>query len=175
MPTVQSKENAGFCAEFWGGSLDGIASTLCFPMCRRTSLMYVTITGAVLGVTRTTLQQLLGAWNFALCFRRVFVLSRRCLPRRSHASYAPSYLLPAPCWMTSSPVANTLQPCRRTRRARAFQPGLLSAASGTHPVAAALVTPADWSVLFWCRFRTPDHIDELELTALTSLLKHLAN
>ena len=32
--------------------------------------MYVTLTGAVLGVTRTSLQQLLGAWNFALSFRR---------------------------------------------------------------------------------------------------------
>ena len=39
-------------------------------MCRRPSLMSVTLTGAVLGVTRTSLQQLLGAWNFALSFRR---------------------------------------------------------------------------------------------------------
>ena len=40
---------------------------------------------------------------------------------------------------------------------------------------AALVTPADWSVLFSYRFRHQDHIDVLELTALTSLIKHLGN
>ena len=68
MPTTQSE--TGFRAEFWGGALDGIAGTLGFPMCRRTSLMCVTLTGAVLGLTRTSSQRLLGAWNFALCFRR---------------------------------------------------------------------------------------------------------
>ena len=40
---------------------------------------------------------------------------------------------------------------------------------------AALVTPAGWSVLFEYRFRAPDHINVLELTALTSLIKHLAH
>ena len=40
---------------------------------------------------------------------------------------------------------------------------------------AALVTPADWSVLFGYQFRTPDHTNVLELTALTSLVRHLAN
>ena len=40
---------------------------------------------------------------------------------------------------------------------------------------AALATPADWSVLFGHRFRAPDHINVLELTALTSLVRHLAN
>ena len=66
MPTAQSD----FRAEFWGGALDGTAGTLGFPMCKRTSLMYATLTGAVLGVTRTSLQQLLGAWNTASSFRR---------------------------------------------------------------------------------------------------------
>ena len=70
MPTAHGKENAGLRAEFWSGSHDGIAGTLGFPMCRRTSLMYVTLAGTVLKITRTTLQQLLGAWNFALSFRR---------------------------------------------------------------------------------------------------------
>ena len=70
MPTAESKETAAFRAEFWGGNLDGMKETLGIPMCSRTSLMYVTLTGAVLGVTRTSLQQLLGAWNFALSFRR---------------------------------------------------------------------------------------------------------
>ena len=58
-------------------------------MCRRTSLMYVTLTGAVLGVTRTSLQQFLGAWNFALSFQRealccldVAFLVARALPVR---------------------------------------------------------------------------------------------
>ena len=76
MPTARSKGDAGFRAEFRGGALDGIAGTLGFPMGRRTSLMFVTLTGAVLGVTRTTFQQLLGAWNFALNFRRE---ASRCL------------------------------------------------------------------------------------------------
>ena len=58
MPTAVSKGTADFWAEFWGGALDGIAGTLGFPMC--TSLIYVTLTGAVVGVTRTLLQQLLG-------------------------------------------------------------------------------------------------------------------
>ena len=89
MPTAVSKGAAAFRAEFWGGSLHGIAGTLGFPMCRRTSLMYVTLTSAVLGVTRTSLQQLLGAWNFALSFRRealccldVAFLAARTLPGR---------------------------------------------------------------------------------------------
>ena len=51
--------------------------------------MYVTLTGAVLGVARTSLQQLLGAWNSALSFRRealccldVASLAARTLPTR---------------------------------------------------------------------------------------------
>ena len=40
---------------------------------------------------------------------------------------------------------------------------------------AALVTPANWFVLFKYQFRAPDHFNVLELTALTSLVKHLAN
>ena len=89
MPTSQSKKTASFRAEFWGGALDGIAGTLGFPMGRRTSLMYVTLLGAVLGFTRTTLQQLLGVWNFALSFRRealcclgVAFVAARSLPTR---------------------------------------------------------------------------------------------
>ena len=89
MPTAQSKEAANFRAEFWGGALDGIAGTLGFLMGRRTSLMYVTLLGAVLGLNRTTLQQLLGAWNFALSFRRealccldVAFVAARSLPTR---------------------------------------------------------------------------------------------
>ena len=89
MPTAQSKEAANFRAEFWGGALDGIAGTLGFPVGRRTSLMYVTLLGAVLGFTRTTLQQLLGAWNFALSFSRealccfdVAFVAARSLPIR---------------------------------------------------------------------------------------------
>ena len=35
--------------------------------------------------------------------------------------------------------------------------------------------PADWSVLFEYRFRAPDHTNVRELTALTSLRKHLPN
>ena len=65
MPTTQSNSTADFRAEFWSGALGGIAGTLGFPMSQRTSLVYVTLTGAVLGVTRTSLQQLLGAWNFS--------------------------------------------------------------------------------------------------------------
>ena len=51
--------------------------------------MHVTLTSAVLGVTRTSLQHLLGAWNFALSFRReasscldVAFLAARTLPAR---------------------------------------------------------------------------------------------
>ena len=40
---------------------------------------------------------------------------------------------------------------------------------------AALVTPAAWSVLFGYRFRASDHINVPELTAPTSLVRHLAN
>ena len=89
MPTAPCKEAANFRAEFLGGALDGIAGTLGFPMGRRTSLMYVTLLGAVFGFTRTTLQQLLGAWNFALSFRRealccldVAFVAARSLPTR---------------------------------------------------------------------------------------------
>ena len=67
---AQSKRDATVHAEFWSGALDGVAGTLGFPMCRRTSLLFVTLTGVVLGVARTPLQHLLGAWNFALSFRR---------------------------------------------------------------------------------------------------------
>ena len=53
--------------------------------------MYVTLTGAVLGVTRTSLRQLLGAWSFAFSFRRealccldvAFVAAQRP-PMRKH-------------------------------------------------------------------------------------------
>ena len=89
MPTAESERAADFRPAFWGGSLEGIAGTLGFHMCRRTSLMYVTLTGAVLGVTRTTSQQLLGAWNLALIFRRealrcldVAFLAAQTLPTR---------------------------------------------------------------------------------------------
>ena len=61
MPTAQSEGAAGVRAEFWDGA-HGIAGTLGIPISRRTSLVYVTLTGAVLGVARTSLQQLLGAW-----------------------------------------------------------------------------------------------------------------
>ena len=77
---------------FWVGALDGIARTLGFTSCTRTSLTCVTLTGAVLGVTRTSLQQLLGARNFALSFRREAL--RRldvAFLRRSDASHAPSH------------------------------------------------------------------------------------
>ena len=40
---------------------------------------------------------------------------------------------------------------------------------------AALVTPVDWSVLFGYPFRALDHINVLQLTALTPLVRHLAN
>ena len=39
---------------------------------------------------------------------------------------------------------------------------------------ADLVTPADRSVLFGYQFRAPNHINILELTALASLIRHLA-
>ena len=69
MPTAESERAADFRAEFWSGSLNGIAGTLGFPIGRRTSLMYGTLTSAVVGVTCTSLQQLLGAWNVALEFQ----------------------------------------------------------------------------------------------------------
>ena len=91
MPISSHKGNFGFKAEFWGGALDGISGSLGFPMHRRTTLMYVTLLGALLGVTRGSLQQILGAWNFALSFRRealccldVAFLCARKLPTRRH-------------------------------------------------------------------------------------------
>ena len=91
MPISSDKGNTGFKAEFWGGALDGISGSLGFPMHRRTTLMYVTLLGALLGVTRGSLQQILGAWNFALSFRRealccldVAFMCARKLPTRRH-------------------------------------------------------------------------------------------
>ena len=83
MPSAESKNTADFRAEFWGVSLDGIAGTLGFRMCRRTSLMYVTLTGAVLGVACR-------AWNSAFCFRREALCCLRHFPRRSYTSCAAS-------------------------------------------------------------------------------------
>ena len=45
----------------------------------------------------------------------------------------------------------------------------------THSSAAALITPAAWTVLFSYRFQRPNHINVLELVALVSLLRRLAN
>ena len=70
MPTSGSKgppvstQNSG--AERW---MESVARSV-FPMARRSSLTYVTSTGAVLGLNRPGLQPLLGAWNFALRFKR---------------------------------------------------------------------------------------------------------
>ena len=90
LPTGSGKSETGFKAEFWGGALDGIFGSLGFPMQRRTTLMYVTILGALLGVTRGSLQQVLGAWIFALSFRReahccsdVAFMCARKLPTRN--------------------------------------------------------------------------------------------
>ena len=74
-----------------GNALDGISGSLGFPMHRRTTLMYVTLLGALFGVTRGSLQQILGAWNFALSFQRealcfldVAFMCARKLPTRRH-------------------------------------------------------------------------------------------
>ena len=89
--SAQYKGNSGFKAEFWGGALDGISGSLGFPMHCRTTLMYVTLLGALLGITRGSLQQILGAWNFALSFRRealccldVAFMCAMKLPTRRH-------------------------------------------------------------------------------------------
>ena len=80
-PTAQSKGAAAFGAAFWGGALDGeLLLRSSSPTCKRASLMHGALTGAVLGVARTSVQQLLGAWNF--------MLSRRCLRGGPHASNA---------------------------------------------------------------------------------------
>ena len=78
------KSETVFKAEFWGGALDGISGSLGFPMQRRVILMYV------LGVTRRSLQQTLGAWIFALSFKRearccldVAFMCARKLPTRN--------------------------------------------------------------------------------------------
>ena len=71
--------------------MDGISGSLGFPMHRRTTLMYVTLLGALLGVTRGSLQQILGAWNFAsvsgekrsCCLDVAFMCARK-LPTRRH-------------------------------------------------------------------------------------------
>ena len=89
-----------FGAGFWTGSQERSG----FPCAGATSLMYVTLTGAVLGVTRTSLQQFLGAWNFALSFRRealccldVAFLAARTLPTSaSHSSFWRPAGRPAP-------------------------------------------------------------------------------
>ena len=95
MPISSEKGISGFKAEFWGGALDGISGSLGFPMHRRTTLMYVTLLGALLGVTRGSLQQILGAWNFALSFRRealccldvAFMCARKLPTRRPTAAH----------------------------------------------------------------------------------------
>ena len=83
MATAEFNRAADFRAEFWGGSLDGIAGALGYPMRRRTYLMFVTLTGAVLGGMRTSSQQLFGASNialsFALCCLDVAFLAARIL------------------------------------------------------------------------------------------------
>ena len=63
MPTSSGKTDTAFQAEFWSGALNGITESLGFLMC-------VTLLRATPGVTRGSLQQLLGAWNFAVSFRR---------------------------------------------------------------------------------------------------------
>ena len=83
---------------------------------------------------------------------------------------------PLGCWSLRGsslprPVADAPQSCRRTGGTCATQLGLLAASAGSQPV----TTPADWSVLFGYQFRGSDRINVLEFTALTSLVKHLAN
>ena len=83
MPSAESKKNtADFRAEFWGVSLDGIAGTLGFRMCRRTSLMHVTLTGAVLGVACTGPGTLRFASDVRRCVVYVTFLAARTLPAR---------------------------------------------------------------------------------------------
>ena len=91
MPIRSDKSCSGFKTEFWGSALDGISGSLGFSMPRLTALMYVTLLGARLGITRGSLQQILGAWNLALSFRKealcclddAFLCARK-LPRRRH-------------------------------------------------------------------------------------------
>ena len=45
----------------------------------------------------------------------------------------------------------------------------------THSSAAALITPEAWTEPFACRFRASDHINVLELVALVSLIRRLSN
>ena len=69
MPTSSGKSETGFKAEFWGGSGRDLSLTG-VPTQRRTTLMYVTVLGALLGVTRGSLQQILGVEFCFHSFRR---------------------------------------------------------------------------------------------------------
>ena len=75
-------------------------------------------------------------------------------------------------------MAYAPQPRRRTREHVRLSWGSSAPPLEITPsrcACAALGTPADWSVLCGYQFRAPDHINVLQLTALTSLVRHLAN
>ena len=78
-----------------------------FPSLRRPSLVYVTLTGALLGLNYPKLQQLFGSWGVALSDGCVFlgrrlrsrtacVVARRCLRPISRPSFAVNSAAPTP-------------------------------------------------------------------------------
>ena len=70
MPIKKPSGDGNIVGPIWWAHLDGQRRTLGFPMCRRATLAVTTCIGACLGVTRAQLKRLLGAWGFALSFRR---------------------------------------------------------------------------------------------------------
>ena len=168
MPTSESKGAADFRAEFWGGSLDGIARTLGFPMGRRTSLMYERC------VVSTLPSKLLARFLRVVPFRQ---------PARSRTT-CPSCAASRPCckliyvhrlaWSSSLPTQVLLVPGVWLQHAELWRTlcnlaeeqgehvrlswGASPASARTHAVtvcSAALVTPAR-SVLCGYQFRAPD-------------------
>ena len=84
--------------------------------------MYVTLTSAELGVTRTSLLQLLEAWNFALSFEAFFFFARQRDP--SFAAVSPVRLV-AGARTTSAEEGVTLShpgAQRRSKKDRANAP-----------------------------------------------------
>ena len=186
MPTTQSKGSADFRAEFWGGALDGIAGTFGFTMCQSyLSHVWNTHWGRPRSYTHVFTAT---SWGLELCVKlqtRSFMLSRRCLPRVRHravvasrsqgnTSGAGACVAPVTVdlWRTLYSIAEEQD--EHVRLIWGSSPSPLEF-TPSRCACAALVTPADWSVLFEYQFRAPDHINVLELTALTSLVRHLAN
>ena len=178
MPISSDKGNTGFKAEFWGGAPEGISGSLGFPMHRRTTLMYVTLLGALLGVTRGSLQQILGAWNFALSFRRealccldVAFMCARKLPTRRHLRPPTVHSWMAYSWLLallpSSKLTCVLNPattCLRQMRARRA----LGRASPKW-------TPDLWHSLYRIAEERGEHVRPYDLTGVQRLLRQLSS